>query len=83
MECNKPKYVGSFGHISTWSFCNDKIISTGGEGGMILTNYKKIWKYVWSYKDQGKNFQKNILGTTEKTFKYVHDFIGSNFNYEM
>ena len=32
------KLVGSFGDISIWSFCNDKIMSTGGEGGMILTN---------------------------------------------
>ena len=46
---------------------------------MILTNYKKIWKYVWSYKDQGKNFQKYFRHNPKKTFKYVHDFIGSNF----
>ena len=30
------KQVGSFGVISTFSFCQDKIISTGGEGGMVL-----------------------------------------------
>ena len=35
------KYVGSFGDIAVWSFCNDKIISTGGEGGMIGIKKKK------------------------------------------
>ena len=44
----KGKKVGSFGHISTWSFCQDKIISTGGEGGMISTNSKKLWLNLWS-----------------------------------
>ena len=46
----KKKPVGSFGDISTWSFCQDKIISTGGEGGMISTNNKKIWNKCWSVK---------------------------------
>ena len=38
------KYVGSFGDIAIWSFCNDKIMTTGGEGGMIATNNKKYFK---------------------------------------
>ena len=53
----KGKKVGSFGHISTWSFCQDKIISTGGEGGMISTNNKKLWLKLWSMKDHGKNYE--------------------------
>ena len=52
----KGKKVGSFGDISTWSFCQDKIISTGGEGGMISTNNKKLWLKIWSMKDHGKNY---------------------------
>ena len=50
------KKVGSFGDISTWSFCQDKIISTGGEGGMISTNNKQFWLKCWSLKDHGKNY---------------------------
>ena len=50
----KGKKVGSFGHISTWSFCQDKIISTGGEGGMISTNNKQLWLKCWSLKEQWK-----------------------------
>ena len=52
----KGKKVGSFGDIATWSFCQDKIISTGGEGGMISTNSKKLWLSCWSIKDHGKNY---------------------------
>ena len=52
----KGAKVGSFGHISTWSFCQDKIISTGGEGGMISTNNKQLWLKCWSLKDHGKNY---------------------------
>jgi len=57
----KGKKVGCFGDISTWSFCQDKIISTGGEGGMISTNNKKLWLKIWSMKDHGKNYKNAIL----------------------
>ena len=73
------QYVGTFGDIATWSFCNDKIISTGGEGGMLATNKKKYWKFIWSYKDQGKNFDKYFKKNENNLFKYVHDNIGSNY----
>ena len=57
-EINNRK-VGSFGNVATWSFCQDKIISTGGEGGMITTNDKKIRDFIWSYKDHGKSYDLN------------------------
>jgi len=75
----KGKKVGSFGDISTWSFCQDKIISTGGEGGMILTNDKKIWSKIWSLKDHGKNYE-SVYSKKHKTgFKWLHDDLGSNY----
>ena len=75
----KNKKVGSFGHISTWSFCQDKIISTGGEGGMISTNNKKLWLKCWSSKDHGKNYN-NVFFKKQKTiFKWLHDNFGSNY----
>jgi dTDP-4-amino-4,6-dideoxygalactose transaminase len=75
----KNKKVGSYGNISTWSFCQDKIISTGGEGGMISTNSKKLWSKCWSLKDHGKNF-KSIFYKKHKTgFKWLHDNLGSNY----
>ena len=74
---NKP--VGSFGDASTWSFCQDKIISTGGEGGIISTNNKKIWQRCWSFKDHGKNYFSVFHKKHKLGFKWLHDGYGSNF----
>ena len=75
----KGKKVGSFGNISTWSFCQDKIMSTGGEGGMISTNNKNLWLKLWSLKDHGKNY-KSVFYKKHKTgFKWLHDDLGSNY----
>ena len=49
----KGRMVGSIGHIAAWSFCQDKIMTTGGEGGMVTTNSREWWKTMWSYKDHG------------------------------
>ena len=65
----KGKKVGSFGHISTWSFCQDKIISTGGEGGMISTNNKKLWLKIWSLKHHGKNYDNVFYKKHKSGFK--------------
>ena len=75
----KGKKVGSFGDISTWSFCQDKIISTGGEGGMILTNNRQLWLKMWSLKEHGKNY-KSVFYKKHKTgFRWLHDSLGSNY----
>ena len=70
------KYVGSFGDVSVWSFCSDKIISTGGEGGMISTNSQKIYKKIWSLKEIGKDLHKSQIKKTG--FNWCHDFFGTN-----
>ncbi len=75
----KGKKVGSFGHISTWSFCQDKIISTGGEGGMISMNSKKLWLKAWSLKDHGKNYNSVFFKRHKTGFKWLHDDLGSNY----
>jgi dTDP-4-amino-4,6-dideoxygalactose transaminase len=75
----KGKKVGSFGHISTWSFCQDKIISTAGEGGMISTNDKKLWLKCWSLKDHGKNYKSVFYKKHITGFKWLHDELGSNY----
>jgi dTDP-4-amino-4,6-dideoxygalactose transaminase len=69
------KQVGSFGDISTWSFCNDKIISTLGEGGMISTNKKRLYDFCKISINHGTNFKKNKK--TEK-FIYNKDYFGTN-----
>ena len=75
----KRKKVGSFGDISTWSFCQDKIISTGGEGGLISTNNKKLWLKCWSLKDHGKNYNSCFIKKHKTGFKWLHDNLGSNY----
>ncbi len=75
----KGKPVGSMGDVAAFSFCQDKIMTTGGEGGMLLTNDEDIWKRAWSYKDHGKN--PDALKRTEgfPGFSWVHDSIGTNW----
>ena len=75
----KNKSVGSFGDLSTWSFCQDKIISTGGEGGMISTNNKTIWEKCWSLKDHGKNYSSIFHKKHKPGFRWLHDNQGSNY----
>lgn len=72
------KIVGSFGDIAVWSFCNDKIISTLGEGGMVSTNSKKIFEKIWSLKDIGKSYKKYYNESKNFKFKWLHDNIGTN-----
>ena len=71
--------VGSFGDIAAWSFCQDKIISTGGEGGMVTTNNKSLFKKVWSIKDHGKSYDLVFKKTNSKSFRWLHENFGSNF----
>tara|TARA_Y100000589_G_scaffold133659_2_gene127674 strand:+ start:2651 stop:3829 length:1179 start_codon:yes stop_codon:yes gene_type:complete len=71
--------VGQFGDINTWSFCQDKIISTGGEGGMITTNNKEYYEKIWSFKDHGKSFTKLQKKNGSVEYRFVHDSLGSNF----
>ncbi len=73
------KSVGSFGDVSTWSFCQDKIISTGGEGGMLTTNSKEIYDFVLSYIDHGKTQESIKRNKSTKGYKWVHDRFGNNF----
>lgn len=73
------KFVGSFGDVGVWSFCFDKIISTGGEGGMISTKSKKIWKRIWSLKEIGKDYDSVFKKKHKFGFKWVHDHFGSNY----
>ncbi len=70
------KSVGTFGHVGAWSFCQDKIISTGGEGGMITTSSKKILKKILSYRDHGRDF--DIDTNNNNKFQWIRGSIGTN-----
>ena len=75
----KGKSAGSIGHIGAWSFCQDKIMSTGGEGGMVTTNDETLWKKMWSYKDHGKNFDSVYNRQHPPGFRWLHDSFGTNW----
>jgi len=74
----KGSYVGSFGHVAAFSFCQDKIMTTGGEGGMITTNDDEIMRKVWSYKDHGKCFDAISNAKETNGFKWLHHTFGTN-----
>ncbi len=73
------RQVGSFGDISVWSFCQDKIITTGGEGGMIATNDRDLWHRVWSLKDHGKTWEAVYEREHPPGFRWLHEDFGTNF----
>ena len=75
----KGKSAGSIGHIGAWSFCQDKIMTTGGEGGMVTTNDESLWKKMWSYKDHGKNFDSIYNKQHPPGFRWLHDSFGTNW----
>lgn len=71
--------VGSIGHIGAWSFCQDKIMTTGGEGGMVTTNDKTLWSKMWSFKDHGKSWEAVYERQHPPGFRWVHDNFGTNW----
>ncbi|MDB9915505.1 DegT/DnrJ/EryC1/StrS aminotransferase family protein [Alphaproteobacteria bacterium] len=75
----KGKPLGSLGHIGCWSFCQDKIMTTGGEGGMATTNDKTLWKKMWAYKDHGKSYEAVYEREHPEGFRWLHDSFGTNW----
>ena len=75
----KGKSVGSIGHVGCWSFCQDKIMTTGGEGGMVTTNDKSTWEKMWAYKDHGKDYDAVYEREHGKGFRWVHESFGTNW----
>lgn len=74
----KGKSVGSIGHIGCWSFCQDKIMTTGGEGGMVTTNSKTLWRKMWEYKDHGKSYEAVYERKHPQGFRWLHESFGTN-----
>lgn len=74
----RGRRVGSFGDVAAFSFCQDKILSTGGEGGMVTTNHPDRWRAVWSYKDHGKSFDAVYHQDHPPGFRWLHHSLGTN-----
>ncbi len=74
----KFKSVGTFGELSAWSFCQDKIISTGGEGGMVTTSKKQHWEFIRSFKDHGKDLDLMLENKKSIGYNLIHTNFGTN-----
>ncbi len=74
----RGRKVGSIGHAAAWSFCQDKIMTTGGEGGMVTTRDRDVWSKIWSYKDHGKSWHAVYRRTHAPGFRWLHESFGTN-----
>ena len=75
----QDRSVGTFGHVSAWSFCQDKIMTTGGEGGMVTTNDRQLWADMWAYKDHGKSWEAVYEREHAPGFRWLHESFGTNW----
>jgi hypothetical protein len=75
----KGRPVGGLGHMAAFSFCQDKIITTGGEGGMVTTHDKALWERAWSFKDHGKSWDAVYNRQHAPGFRWLHESFGTNW----
>lgn len=75
----KGKPVGGLGDMAAFSFCQDKILTTGGEGGMLLIHDESLWKKAWAYKDHGKSWDAVHLREHPPGFRWLHETFGTNW----
>lgn len=75
----KGRPVGGFGDAAAFSFCQDKIITTGGEGGMLVLRDESAWKKAWAYKDHGKDYDAVYHREHPPGFRWLHESFGTNW----
>ena len=75
----KGRPVGSIGHAGAFSFCQDKIMSTGGEGGLLALNNSEVWAKAWAFKDHGKSYDAVYNRQHAPGFKWLHESFGTNW----
>ena len=75
----RGKSVGSFGDFAAFSFCQDKIMTTGGEGGMLVTNNEDLWKNAWRFKDHGKDYDAVFCDEHPPGFRWLIKTFGTNY----
>ena len=73
------RFAGTWGHIGVFSFCQDKIMTTAGEGGMLLTDDPGLWSKLWSFKDHGKSYERVHAQDHPEGFRWLHESIGTNY----
>lgn len=75
----KGRKVGSLGDVGAFSFCQDKIITTAGEGGMVTTNDDVLWRWMWAYKDHGKSYSAVYEREHGPGYRWLHESFGTNW----
>lgn len=75
----KGKPVGSFGDAAAFSFCQDKVITTGGEGGLLALKERSAWESAWAYKDHGKSWAAVHRENHPPGFRWLHESFGTNW----
>jgi dTDP-4-amino-4,6-dideoxygalactose transaminase len=75
----KGRSAGSMGAINAFSFCQDKILTTGGEGGLVATNHEELWNRAWSFKDHGKSFEAVYKRKHPPGYRFLHESFGTNW----
>ena len=75
----RGKAVGALGDMAAWSFCQDKIMTTAGEGGMVTTDREDWWSRIWSYKDHGKAWDAVYERQHAPGFRWLHESFGTNW----
>jgi len=75
----KGRPVGSMGHVNAFSFCQDKIMTTGGEGGLVTTNDTGAWERAWAFKDHGKSYDAVYRRSHPSGFRWLHEAFGTNW----
>ena len=73
----KNMQVGTFGDSSMFSFCANKVISTG-EGGAITTDSKKIYEKLKLLRSHGRDENSNYFSSTKQM-----DYVSLGFNYRL
>jgi dTDP-4-amino-4,6-dideoxygalactose transaminase len=71
--------VGGLGDVGVFSFCQDKIMTTGGEGGLLVTDDEDVWRRAWAYKDHGKSHRAVYETEHAPGFKWLHESLGTNW----
>jgi dTDP-4-amino-4,6-dideoxygalactose transaminase len=75
----KGRSVGSIGHVGAWSFCQDKIMTTGGEGGIVTTDDPALWRAMWEFMDHGKSHEAVYERSHPPGFRWLHESFGTNW----
>ena len=76
----KGKKVGTIGHAGAFSFCQSKHWTTGGEGGMTVTDDEDAAWIMRSFRDHGYDVAKRMsLLELEAHLPYIHRRLGWNY----